>query len=131
MRVSVFAVEDTAIQVCWSGLRRASAELSAGSDSAVAVSGAAGAVMLGGLTPGSWVDVRVDGRRVGRVHTLRPPPGELLCRFATVNDMHIGARFFGTARPLWEDDPWDPHAVRCARAALAEAVAWGASAVVV
>ncbi|GAC1479736.1 MAG: hypothetical protein NVS1B12_17250 [Acidimicrobiales bacterium] len=68
-----------------------------------------------------------------RLHaeTLASPAGPLLARFATFNDMHLGARSFGTWRPRWEDDPADPHAERCFRAALAEAVAWGAQAIVI
>ena len=34
-------------------------------------------------------------------------------------------------RPIWNDDPADPAPLRCARAALAEASAWGADALVV
>jgi hypothetical protein len=68
---------------------------------------------------------------VARVTTLAAPPGRELARFAAMNDLHIGARMFGTMRPLWEADHSDPHPVRCARAAIAEAVAWGASALVV
>ena len=45
--------------------------------------------------------LRVDGHSaesvVGSFKTLAPPPGELLCRFATVSDTHVGEGCAGTA----------------------------------
>ena len=31
----------------------------------------------------------------GRLHTLPSPGGRLLCKFATVSDVHIGEKHFG------------------------------------
>ena len=135
-RLSVFAVEDTSIQVCWTGLP-AGTTVSAGDDEFEVRDEAPGAATLAGLTAASRVAVVV--RRPGRpvetaatVRTLAPPPGALLCRFATVNDLHIGERRFGASRMIREAPSAmvDAYPVRCARAALAEAVAWGAGAVV-
>lgn len=134
--VTVFAVEDTCVQVCWRDLPGGTT-ISMG-DAAVEVTDEGpGAATLGGLPPATRLELwaREPGapaRRVGAVRTLAPPPGALLCRFATVNDLHVGERRFGLLRRL-RDDRWsglEPYPLRCARAALAEALAWGAETVV-
>lgn len=127
MHAEVFAVEATSVQVCWRGAD--GGELRVG-DQRLTLPAAAGALVVGGLEPATTYTLEVGSRRV-RVRTLARPPGAELSRFATFNDMHIGARSFGTWRPLWEDDPADPHANRCFRSALAEAMAWGAQAIVI
>ncbi len=88
-----------------------------------------GAVVLDGLEPGRRYDVTVDGRITGRVRTLLPPPGEELCRFATVSDLHVGERGFGLWPRVREDamaTEAEAYPARCGRAALSEAAAWGA-----
>ena len=134
--MSVFAVEDTAAQVCWTGLPDGS-ELQAGDARVVAGDGGVGAVSLEGLTPDTSFDLtlRTPGgapQQVGAFHTLAPPPGPLLCRFATVNDLHIGERRFGLLRTLRRPAASlaDTYPALCTRAALREALAWGAEAVV-
>ncbi|GAC1528709.1 MAG: hypothetical protein NVS3B12_01050 [Acidimicrobiales bacterium] len=141
MHFEVFAVEDEAVQVCWRGgeARHVTIEAAGASGSdpvsatVAADAGPAGAVVIGGLRADTAYAVRLGSSpaAVRRVRTLASPPGPRLSRFATINDMHIGARSFGTWRPLWDDDPTDPHPVRCLRAAVVEAVAWGAEAIVV
>lgn len=135
--VVVFAVEDTSAQVCWRGLP-AGSTVSLGDASVEVTSHGPGAANLDGLPPATRLDLLVRrpggvaGRRVGSVRTLSPPPGALLSRFATVNDLHVGERRFGVLR-LIHDEPdsgLEPYPLRCARAALTEAVAWGAEAVV-
>lgn len=133
--VDVFAVEDTAVQVCWRGLRPG-CTLSTGDESVEVTSPGPGAAALGGLPPATVVTVTLRGdgpaRAVATARTLAPPPGELLCRFATVNDTHVGERRFGILRRL-RDDPssgLEPYALRCVRAALGEALAWGAQSIV-
>jgi len=137
VHVEVFAVEDTSIQVCWRDAPPGEIVVRAG-DSSTTVDGrgGAGGAVVDGLPPSSTVKVSVAAPRrrplpAGSITTLTPPPGRRLCRFATVNDLHLGSRFFGTLRPIWNDDPADPAPVRCARAALAEAHAWGAETLVV
>lgn len=135
-RVAVFAVEDTSVQVCWRDVPEGTT-ISLGDARAEVRSPRAGAASLDGLPPATRLDlaVREPGaatRKVGAVRTLAPPPGELLCRFATVNDLHIGERRFGLLRRL-RDVPFsgvELYPVRCARAAVAEAVAWGAEALI-
>ncbi|MGQ0520693.1 MAG: metallophosphoesterase family protein [Actinomycetota bacterium] len=137
-QVWVFAVEDTSAQVCWRGLP-AGATISLGDSSVeVTAGGSAGAASFRDLPPATRLDLLVrrpgggEARVAETVRTLDPPPGELVCRFATVNDLHIGERRFGLVRHL-RDDPWsglEPYPLRCARAALTEARAWGAEAIV-
>ena len=64
--------------------------------------------------------------------------GDERVRIATVSDLHLGLHTFGLLKTIREPEPGtdpgphgDPPSVRCARAALAEAVAWGAELVVV
>lgn len=96
--------------------------------------GPSGAV-IEGLQPDTrhtLVATAADGRpQKVRFKTLATLPGAELCRFATINDVHIGALKFGTFRPFW-DAPGATmlHPERCARAALSEAKAWGASMIV-
>jgi hypothetical protein len=110
----------------------------AAGDASVTVPGGAGpgAADLVGLPPDTRLTLTVSAPgqppgAVTRFRTLPPPPGEMLFRFATVNDMHIGSRKFGTLKPFREPPGTEPpHPVRCGRAALTEAVAWGAELIV-
>lgn len=101
--------------------------------------GGPGSVVIDGLAPDTtyplWLQPEGMARRqVGRVRTLAPPPGALLCRFATISDLHIGERAFGAADGIIDVTPraagLGPYPKRCAEAALAEAKAWGAQLVV-
>jgi hypothetical protein len=68
--------------------------------------------------------------------TLRRPEGELLCKFATVSDVHIGERYFGILgriRDQLEPPPGEgnrpgspAYPERSLRAAIQEAADWGA-----
>jgi 3',5'-cyclic AMP phosphodiesterase CpdA len=68
---------------------------------------------------------------VATVRTLPPPPGRLRYRFATISDCHIGERRLGFLKRLHDPRPrpFDlvPYPLRCARAAITSAAAWGAS----
>ncbi len=138
----MFAVEDTAAQICWHGLPEGSV-LEAG-DARAEVGPfhdgdehSMGAMNLDALPPDTSLDLTLSSpgsgrRRVARFRTLAPPPGRLLCRFATVNDLHVGERAFGLLRTLSlpAESLAQAHSALCARAALTEALAWGAEAVV-
>ncbi len=130
-------MEDTAAQVCWAGLPEGS-ELEAGDAKVIVDREGAGAASLEGLEPDTSFELTLrtpeDGRRrVEEFSTLSPPPGALLCRFATVNDLHIGERRFGLLRTIRQPAAGlaDTYPMVCARAALEEALAWGAQAVAV
>jgi 3',5'-cyclic AMP phosphodiesterase CpdA len=66
---------------------------------------------------------------VATATTLPPPPGRLLARFATISDCHIGEQWVGPLHRFHDPRPRPPglaaYPVRCARAAIAEAEAWG------
>ena len=131
-------MEDTAAQVCWADLPVGSL-LRAGDAAAEVTRPGPGAATLEHLTPATSLEltVRVPGhgpraQRVARFRTLAPPPGELLSRFATVNDLHLGESHFGLLGRMREPRGAHDEAypARCARAALTEALAWGAETIV-
>lgn len=138
--LEVFAVEDDAVQVTWRrsprgpvGLRATAGSVEVGVE--VDGDGGPGGVAIGGLPADERVTVVVSpGGRSLSTHTLAPPPGRLLFRFATVNDLHIGATAFGLSGRMVErpaPPPANAHPIRCARAAVRDALAWGAQLLVV
>jgi Icc protein len=106
--------------------------------------GGVGSVVIEGLSPGTTYDVVASARGTprflaGRVRTLSTPGGRLLCRFATVSDVHIGETHFGVLGRIHDamEGPVravapeaEPYPVRALRAAIDEAVAWGAELIV-
>lgn len=142
-RVAVFAVDDRAAQVCWGSLPPGEVIFEAGGVEVVVDGGRGpGAVDIHDLPAGSNLELTMRTRRWGRpgrrgrhrvagFRTLTPPPGRLLGRFATVNDLHVGVHGFGLFFEKREAGVAVPHPVRCLRAAIAEARAWGAEALVV
>jgi hypothetical protein len=137
-RLEVFAVEDHAVQVTWGEMPEGTVRISAGTATAVVESDGSspGAVTLEGLPSGRLVDVVFEaaGGAIGRARarTLESPPGPELFRLATINDLHIGADGFGYWNSMRERPrPAQLHPVRCAEAAVTEALAWGAQMLVV
>ena len=131
----MFAVEDRAAQLCWRTLPAGSHRIEVG-DVSLPVDAAdaarPSAVTVTGLTGGARYDVRLDGRHVARFKTLESPPGAELFRFATVNDLHLGDDKFGVLGTIREREVQrEAPADRCARAALDEALAWGAQTIIV
>lgn len=132
--VFVFAVEDTSVQLAWGRLSSGRHLLQVGRAAAeVEGTGGAGTAELDGLVPDTEHEVLVDGRPAGRVRTLPSPPGEQLCRIATVSDVHIGERAFGFRGTILDRAPSyaDPYAVRCLDAAVDGLRAWGAEHLIV
>lgn len=149
--LTVFAVEETTVQVSWHALPpgRWRFSVPGGAGGAGTASGSAapagpavvvegdggpGAVVLDGLPPSTSLAVRVagpGGTALLPFRTLAPPPGPRRCRIATVSDLHVGSHRVGMLPRIEEDGTTADAAARCARAALAEAVAWGADLVVV
>ncbi|MCU4185431.1 metallophosphoesterase [Acidiferrimicrobium sp. IK] len=156
----VFSVDDESIQVAWRGGDAAHLVVGAGPARAeVHTTPSAdllrharrtwpldrhqrgpAAVVLDGLEPDTeyqvWIEPDGGARRVvGSARTLHRPPGALLHRFATLNDIHIGERRFGVGRPFEDRHPLPagsaPYPLRCARAAVREALEWGATHLVV
>ena len=58
-------------------------------------------------------------------------PGRELSRIATVNDVHIGEEHFGLFKRMRVPPAAVPHAERCLRSAVNDALAWGAQLLVV
>jgi hypothetical protein len=110
--VWVFAVEPDAVQVTW---RRG-------------LDGRPGVQLFDDLAPGTTHELVVDA--VGSsvtVTTTEPPPGRELTRVATINDLHIGSDRFGIFGHMPEPPGVMPHAVRCLRNAVQQALEWGAA----
>lgn len=98
--------------------------------------GGPGAVVVDGLAPGRahTAEVRSSGKPPVTVafRTLEALAGPERCRIATISDMHLPTRVFGHRRSITEHPPAiEAASVRCARAALHDAVAWGAELIVV
>lgn len=78
-------------------------------------------VRLDGLRPRDTIEI--DGITVT---TLSSPPGQLLCRFATVNDVHFGEREAGRIADLpdgpvqWVEDGQEPYPETMSRGAIDE-----------
>ncbi len=140
----VWAIEDDAVQICWGDLPAGPVRARATDDgdasrvtaeAAVDHEGGPGAIDLAGLTPGRSLTIDLgwaDGSTTLRATTLVPPPGELLARFATISDLHLGSRTWGAMRTMTDDSGHPvPHPYRCAAAAVREAEAWGAELLII
>lgn len=125
-RLEVFAVEPDAVQLTWARLGPGPTTVRWGDvEVVVDADGGPGAVDLIGLAPGTEHVIEAAGQRFA-VRTPAPPPGRELFRFATLSDLHLGQDDFGYLRTIRERGVTEDHPVRCVRAALAEAKAWGA-----
>jgi 3',5'-cyclic-AMP phosphodiesterase len=129
--VSVFAVEDDAVQLTWSALPASDLSLEVGGHTAAITGPGPGACNVTGLDPATRYEVTLAGpgcprRQVAELTTLESPPGRELWRFATISDLHLGESRFGARGTIVDQVGHEPSAIRCARAAIAEAVEWGA-----
>jgi len=123
--LTVFAVEDTTVQVVWRNLAAGPMRLSARhtdvavdvvlhdaptgrAEAATDLIGPAGALVLHGLPPGTHVTIEATGEAVARAlragdtprltataRTLDPLPGAELSRVSTISDLHLGTWVFG------------------------------------
>ena len=136
-RVEAFAVDDRSVQVVWGRAPAGPVHVTTGRRGLMAVGDdGPGGVVIDGLPSDTLHRIGVESARSEhrrlRVHTLAPPPGALLCRVATVNDLHVGAMDFGLLRSMVDRSGLpEPAAQRCARRALQDAAAWGAQLLVV
>ncbi len=129
----VFAVEPTSIQLDWAALGPGPVTVTA-ADTTIVVdtNGGPGAVTLDDLPTGRNLTITLNGEGVAEtLHatTLRPPPGAEILRIATVSDLHVGETSFGYLHTIAESPdtpPHNAHSLRAARAAVREALDWGA-----
>jgi predicted phosphodiesterase len=134
-RLEIFAVDVDLVQVCWSDLPLGTHTLSVTGGPTLEVEGGGpGGALIDGLRADSEVEVSLGGARA-TARTLAPPQGPELARIATISDLHFGERRFGRwprIRPgaEWRDAA-EPYPVVCTRAAVREAIAWGAQLIVV
>jgi len=136
----VFAVEDTTAQFTWRGLPDGPLRLNVHHRSGtqpieIGAAGDSGAADIDGFAAGTGtaVDVEVDGQPITRhlVTTLGALDGPPIAKIATISDLHLGADGFGLIRQLREPNGVEPYPLRCAKAAVREAQAWGAELLVI
>ncbi|MCU1455624.1 MAG: Calcineurin-like phosphoesterase [Acidimicrobiales bacterium] len=138
-RVVVFSVEDTTAQITWSALGPGPVRVRAADTTVdLQTDGGPGAALIKDLPPNRLLTVTLEGEGVPgtqielKARTLAPPPGAELVRVATISDLHLGSRRFGYFGTIVEHPiPAIDHPERCAAAALAAAVDWGAADIVV
>ncbi len=138
--LQVFAVETDAVQLSWGNLTASHITVSAGPTTAsVDHPGGPGCLEIQGLEPATSYVVHIEVRRSGGIDqfelattTLPQPEGRLLSKFATVSDLHIGARSFGALSTMTDIELGkEPFAYRCARSAIADAIDWGADLLII
>ncbi len=138
-RLEAFAVEDTSVQLTWGSLGTGTVALVV-DDRVFEIEEphAAGGLVVEGLRPATRYPVHLangvhrSSEPVLQFSTLDPPPGPELFRFATISDLHLGMTNFGFFHTMRErPKPALGSSVRCAEAAVAEALAWGAQELVV
>jgi hypothetical protein len=134
--LQVWAVEDTSVQLTWGRLPAGTVTAWSGhAHTSVDHGGGPGSLDLTGLEPGSRQRIDVTwtgGRSQLETATLLSPPGRLLCRVATVSDLHLGARRWGASKLMKDRSGQStPFPMRTAMAAIGEAVAWGTDLLVV
>ena len=73
------------------------------------------------------------GRSIGKLSfTTRPALTGTTTKFATISDVHLGAEDFGGERSIKEPEDTDPpYPLRTGAAAIAEAIEWGAEALLI
>ncbi len=130
-------MEPGAAQLCWGHLPRGEVriEVSGREPLTFIHEGGAGAVVVDRLSAGP---VEFDVRSIVGAQRLdalipEPPPGEELCRIATVSDLHLGSRNWGALKTVKDIEPDGPdrYAMRCAKSAVQEASDWGAQLLVI
>ncbi len=135
-----FGVDQHEVQLCWRRLRPGRLRLrvlETGATTEVEVDDDAGTVVVDGLPAGRLLTIEASGsaldhQRQLRVRTLAALPGEELTRLATISDLHLGAPGFGHRGTIMDPTGHpDPHARRCAEAAIDELRRWGAERLVV
>ncbi len=132
----VFAVESTRAQVCIrTGSSRAVLRI-AGQVIEVEPTHGVAVFWVEGLHPNTTYVAYVEdrlGTDLGRISLrTRPLITGATTKFATISDIHLGLHDFANQRSMSEDEDTDlPFALRCAAAAIREAIEWGAEVLVI
>ncbi len=146
--LQIWALEDRALQVIWGHLPEGPVTLEArragggGLNPPIGYatanhSGGPGLLEIDSLPPATDLTLQLSwsgGDRTLSARTDDPTPGEELFRFATISDVHLGAVHWGFLKTMTDRHAHlhvDPYPLRCARAALTEATAWGAELLVI
>jgi Icc protein len=135
--VEVFACEDRVAQLIWRDLPNGIVgAIVNGREHVLGEGGRPGAGEITGLTPRTshLVDITLDGRVIcqRRIHTDSSVEGAALTRIATISDLHLGEEGFGFFKEMKEaHSVGAEYPLRCARAAVREAEAWGAELLVI
>ncbi|KAG1648585.1 hypothetical protein GQR58_029726 [Nymphon striatum] len=136
---AAFAVGTTTAQIVWRKTTRPHVTIDVADGPTVEVptvpGKAPGSVIIEGLIPDRSYKATVSG--CGRdqelsFQTLPTFQGPELARVATINDLHLGSTRFGLSGRMSErPKPEVPNSYRAAKAAVDEAVAWGAQHLVI
>ncbi len=136
-RVEVFSTEDTSAQLTWRRLPQG--ELVAtidGNDTSLGDASTPGAAEVDGLLPDSQapVELHIEDDLIASCTLATQPSleGPALSRIATINDLHLGEPGFGLVKRMRDHSGHaDEYPLRCAKAAVREATAWGAELLVI
>ncbi len=134
--IAVFSHCYESIQLSWRGLPPGDITLTCAEQVVVQQSpSGAGSATIAGLEPNTQYEITATQGAVTlghlHAHTAPRPPGELLHKFATLSDLHLGRGHFGLTRRMRESDPDTPHTLRCSLAATRELLDWGAAQLIV
>lgn len=97
------------------------------------LAGGVGVIEVDGLSPETPFVVDVLDSDGNEEHVLRGQTRtdvSPISKVATISDIHLGAEGFSRARLLTESSD-EPYPLRCGRAAITEALKWGADALVI
>ena len=135
-RLQVWAVEETTVQLTWGHLPAGTVTVwCRDHHTELDHDGGPGTLDITGLTADSRYRLDVSwpgGRQQLEATTLPALAGRELARIATISDLHLGARRWGLSNLMVDrSTESDPFPLRCARAAINDAVAWGAELLVV
>jgi len=132
----VFAVDDTSVQLICRSNSPSATQVTVrlhGIERSIPVQGGLGVVTIDELEPESrfQIEVLTEDRQVADTLTGRTRNSLTgATKIATISDVHLGAEEFGPAAKI-VDTGSAPYPLRCGRAAIDEALAWGAEALVI
>ncbi len=132
----VFAVDATTAQLCLRPTAPGAVLQIAGQQLLVEPTSGVAVLHVEGLHPNTTYVAQLQASSGETLDQLsfrtRPPLTGAVTKFATISDVHLGTTEFGGHRSINEPESTDPpFALRCAAAAIAEAIEWGAEALLI